>query len=111
MLKTREFISPARADELEEKGNFTDEEKNQLRECLISDALDDSSVIQARSLKRQIGNEVLLVTYYGSSHPMDNSIVDPSFLGVFENENQIEGVMSKFGTVIDNFLTGIDTND
>ena len=74
---------------------------------MISDALDDSSVIQARSLKRQIRNEVLMVTYYGSSHPMDNSIVDPSFLGVFENENQIEGMMSKFGAVIDNFLTGI----
>jgi len=104
MLKTREFISPARADELEEKGNFTDEEKNQLRECLIFDALDDSRVIQARSLKRQVGNVVLLVTYYGSSHPMDNSVLDANFLGVFENENQIETALSEFGFVIDNFL-------
>ena len=104
MLKTREFISPARADELEEKGDFTEREKNQLRECLIFDALDDSRVIQARSLKRQIGNEVLLVTYYGSGHPMDNSVLDAKFLGVFENENQIETALSEFGFVIDNFL-------
>lgn len=111
MLKTREFISPARADELEEKGNFTEDEKNQLRECLIFDALDNSSVIQARSLKRQVGDVVLLVTYYGSSHPMDNSILDANFLGVFENEIQVEKVISEFGTVIDNFLIGVSSND
>ena len=51
MLKTRGFISSDRADELEELGNFTDLEKDKLRECLVLDALDDFDVIEARSLK------------------------------------------------------------
>jgi len=35
---------------------------------------------------------------------MDNSVLDANFLGVFENENQIETALSEFGFVIDNFL-------
>ena len=111
MLEAREFISPERADELEEKGNFTEEEKDQLRECLILDAVDDLSVIQARSLKHKVEGIAVLVTYYGSTHPMDCSILDLNFLGIFENEKQIEEAMGDVGVVIENFLAGFVLND
>ena len=109
MLKTRGFISSDRADELEDSGNFTDLEKDKLRECLVLDALDDFDVIEARSLKVCVNETEVLVTFYGSNHP--NFDFCANFLGVFSNERSVEEAMSGVGVVIDNFLSGVIGND
>ena len=109
MLKTRGFISSDRADELEELGNFTDLEKDKLRECLVLDALDDFDVIEARSLKICVNKTEVLVTFYGSNHP--NFDFTANFLGIFENEKRIEEAMGDVGVVIENFLAGFVLND
>ena len=103
------YITEERADHLEDHGDFDEEEKAQLKQCLIDRAIGNGDVNEARSLSFNLDGKEILVTFYGTYHPQGG--LDVQFLGIFESKNKIEEAMSDVGIVIDNFMEGIGLND
>ena len=103
------FITEDRANELEDFGNFDEEEKNQIRQCLIDRAIGNGDVHEARSLSVDLDGKEVLVTFQGTYHPQHG--LEVQFLGIFENRNQIEKAMGSIGVVIENFMEGLVLND
>ena len=101
-------ITEERADHLEEHGDFNEEEKAQLKQCLIDRAIENGDVNEARSLSFNLDGKEVLVTFYGTYHPQGG--LNVQFLGIFESKNQIEEAMSDVGVVIENFMEGVILN-
>ena len=101
-------ITEERADHLEAHGDFNEEEKAQLKQCLIDRAIENGDVNEARSLSFNLDGKEVLVTFYGTYHPQGG--LNVQFLGIFESKNQIEEAMSDVGVVIENFMEGVTLN-
>ena len=99
LLKTRDFVSEERADELDENGDFSEEEKKQIRECLIYEALDNCGVHEARVVRKTHDSIELLVIFEGTNHPQHG--FEPNFLGVFDTESSAEKALEKIGELIE----------
>ena len=106
ILRDKKYITIKRADELESLGNFTEEEKEFVKEICIDEALDEDSVLQGRRLKINFDNQVLYIVFYGNY----SSILgfnEFDFLGIYSNDEEAEKAMSTIGTPIENFLSNI----
>ena len=107
ILRDKKYITVKRADELEALGDFTEEEKEFVKEICIDEALDENSVLQGRRLKINFDNQVLYIVFYGKYFPL-LGLHDTDFLGIYSNDEEAEKAMSTIGTPIENFLSNID---
>ena len=107
ILRDKKYITAKRADELEALGNFTEGEKEFVKEICIDEALDEDSFLQGRRLKINFDNQVLYIVFYGN-HSSILGFNEFDFLGIYSNDEEAEKAMSTIGTPIENFLSNID---